>query len=62
MEEVATGAVGGAMEAAGIIGNTAVKAVRDILVGVVEGVEEAPSTTLPKPKARSTQAADFDEG
>jgi hypothetical protein len=43
-------AVNGAIEAAGSIGNTAVKAVKDMLVGVVEGVKEIASSALPKAK------------
>lgn len=50
MEEVAKVAVGGAIETAGTIGNTAVKAVKDMLVGVVEGVKEVAGAALPKPK------------
>ena len=46
-------AVGGAIEAAGTIGNTAVKAVKDMLVGVVEGVKEIASAALPKPRTSS---------
>ena len=48
VEEVAKVAVGGAIEAAGSIGNTAVRSVREMLVGVVEGVKEVASALLPK--------------
>lgn len=54
MEEVAKVAVGGAIETAGTIGNTAVKAVKDMLVGVVEGVKEVAGAALPKPRPAAT--------
>jgi len=57
MEEVAKVAVGGAIETAGTIGNTAVKAVKDMLVGVVEGVKEVASAALPKPRQAATPEA-----
>jgi hypothetical protein len=41
-------AVTGAIEAAGSIGQTAVRAVKDILLGVVEGVKEVGSAALPR--------------
>ena len=53
VEEVAQVAVGGAIETAGAIGNTALKAVKDMLVGVVEGVKEIASAALPKPRTTS---------
>jgi hypothetical protein len=40
--------VGGAVEAAGSIGTTALRAVREMLVGVMEGVKEVASSALPK--------------
>jgi hypothetical protein len=42
--------VNGAIEAAGSIGNTAVKAVRDVLVNTVEGVKDIAGAALPKRK------------
>ncbi|HCC68870.1 MAG TPA: hypothetical protein DEP99_03180, partial [Nitrospiraceae bacterium] len=50
VEETAKVAVGGAIEAAGTIGVTAVRAVTDMLVGVVEGVKEIAGAALPKPR------------
>jgi hypothetical protein len=47
VENVAKVAVSGAIEAAGTIGNTAVKAVTGVLLGVVEGVKEVASAALP---------------
>jgi len=43
--------VTGAIDAAAAIGNLAVKAVQDMLVGVVEGVKEVLSRALPKTRA-----------
>ena len=40
--------MGGAIEAAGTIGTSAVKTVREMLVGVVEGVKDVASAALPK--------------
>ena len=48
MEEMLKVTVNGAIEAAGSIGNTSVKTVRDVLVNVVEGVKEIASSALPK--------------
>jgi hypothetical protein len=45
--------VGGAIDAAGGISNTAVKAVKEMLVGVVEGVKEVGGAVLPKPWAEA---------
>jgi predicted transcriptional regulator len=45
-EEIATVSVNGAIEAAGSIGNTAFKAVRDLLVSAVEGVKDIAGTAL----------------
>jgi hypothetical protein len=42
------------VEAAGTIGNTAVRAVKDILVGIVGGVKEVASTALPKSHGETT--------
>ena len=38
----------GLLRQRGTIGNTAVRAVKDMLVGVVEGVKEVASAALPK--------------
>jgi hypothetical protein len=46
--------VGGAIEAAGTIGTSAVKTVREMLVGVVEGVKEVASAALPKGTGRTS--------
>jgi predicted transcriptional regulator len=46
VEEMAKVTVNGAIEAAGSIGNTAVKAVRDVLVNVVEGVKDIAGAAL----------------
>lgn len=56
VEEVAKIAVGGAIEAAGTIGNTAVRSVRDMLVGVVEGVKEVLNAAVPKQKPTASRA------
>ena len=48
MQEMAKVAVGGAIEAAGAIGATALKAVREMLVDVLEGVKEVAGAALPK--------------
>ncbi|MGD0661805.1 MAG: hypothetical protein ABSD38_27415, partial [Syntrophorhabdales bacterium] len=47
MEDIATHAVGGAVEAAGSIGTTALRAVREMLVGVMEGVRDVAGAALP---------------
>jgi len=54
VEEVAKVTVGGAIDAAGSIGSSAVKAVREVLVGTVEGAKKLAGTALP----RSRSAAD----
>jgi hypothetical protein len=41
--------VGGAIDAAGTLGQSALRAVTDILVGAVEGVKEVAGAALPKP-------------
>jgi hypothetical protein len=51
VDEVAKVAIGGAIEAAGSIGNTAVKAVRDALIGVAEGTKDVLVAVLPKPRS-----------
>ncbi|HTR44739.1 MAG TPA: hypothetical protein VMH06_03435 [Thermodesulfovibrionales bacterium] len=53
MIDVAKVAVGGAIEAAGGIGNTAVKAVKEMLIGVVEGVKEIGSAILPQTRVKT---------
>jgi hypothetical protein len=40
--------VAGAIEAAGSISKTAVKAVKEMLIGVVEGVRDVAGAALPK--------------
>jgi hypothetical protein len=45
---VAKLAVGGAIETAGAIGQTALKAVKDMLVGVVEGVRDVANAAMVK--------------
>ena len=52
VEGMATAAVGAAIEAARTIGNTAVKAVTEMLVGVVAGVKEVAGAALPKTEAK----------
>lgn len=47
----AKAAVGGAIDAAGTLGQSALRAVTDILVGTVEGVKEVAGAVLPKPAA-----------
>ncbi|HEY9073117.1 MAG TPA: hypothetical protein VIN67_03205, partial [Desulfobaccales bacterium] len=49
--EVAKSAVGGAIDAAGTLGQSAVKAVRGILVGAVSGLKEVACAAWPKSKA-----------
>jgi hypothetical protein len=51
VEEVAKVAVGGAIEAAGTIGKMTVRSVKDMLVGVAEGVKELASSLLLKTKS-----------
>jgi hypothetical protein len=46
-EEVAKVAVQGAIEAAGSVGTTATKAVKEILIGVVEGVRAVAAAAFP---------------
>ena len=58
VEEVAKVAVGGAIEAAGAIGNTAVRSVKDMLVGVAEGVKEVASSILPKGSGTASASGD----
>jgi hypothetical protein len=48
MGVAAKAAVGGAIDAAGTLGQSALRAVTDILVGAVEGVKEVACAALPK--------------
>ena len=54
-EDVAKVAVGGAIEAAGAIGSTALRAVREMLVGVAAGVRDVAEAAIP---TRSPAAAE----
>jgi hypothetical protein len=46
--------VGGAIETAGAIGQTALKAVKDMLVGVVEGVREVANAAMVKGEEKTS--------
>ena len=56
MGEAAKAAVGGAIDAAGTLGQSAVKAVSDILVGAVSGLKEVACAAWPKSKAATPEA------
>jgi hypothetical protein len=43
--------VTGAVDAAGAIGSSAIRTVKEMMVGVVEGVKDVAGASLPKPKA-----------
>ncbi|HXX53830.1 MAG TPA: hypothetical protein VEI28_04585, partial [Thermodesulfovibrionales bacterium] len=49
-------------DAAGSIGNTAVKAVKDMLVGVVEGVKQAGCALMPKARPEKGSPVAFSTG
>jgi hypothetical protein len=50
--------VGGAIEAAGTLGLTAVRGVTDLLVGAVEGLKEVAGAVLPKGQAETPGAGE----
>jgi hypothetical protein len=45
------------VEAAAAIGTTALKAVREMLIGVVEGVKDVAGAALPSPRPRPAASA-----
>ncbi len=49
-------AVGGAIEAAASIGTTAARSVKEILIGVVEGLREVAGAAFPAGPARGSSA------
>ena len=58
IEEAAKIAAGGAIEASGTVGTSAVKTVREMLVGVVKGIKEVASVPLPNGKAATLHRND----
>jgi hypothetical protein len=50
--------VGGALEAAGSLGKTAVKSICEVLVATVEGIKDVACAALPKPRAEAGAPAE----
>jgi hypothetical protein len=55
--EATQAAAQGALEAAGALSHTAVKAVTDVLVGAVEGVKDILGAVLPRTSSTTTTAS-----
>lgn len=56
VEEVAKVVVTGTIDTAGSIGNSAIRTVKEMMVGVVEGVKDVAGSALPKPGTVHTKS------